>query len=225
MKTKVYLYILATIALVVACEDMNSVHEDFIKNGEIIYAIKPDTTVAFPGRNRVLFKAGFVTAPYITQLKIDWENGLESKVFDIEGKNDSVMYDLWIEGLKEKAYEFKLYALDHEGNRSVKINKFVSAYGDKYEVTLQNRLINSIRSYPPSAIIINWESAARDMLFAELIYKNQDGNTKTIRVKPEVNMTTLTDCDLTKDLVYKSVFLPVKNALDTFYTEPAKIEF
>lgn len=223
---KLLFIIIPVLIFFIGCDDVNSFHEDYIKDGEIIYSVKPDSTAAFSGQNRVLIRVGFETAPYISKIKIDWREGAESKTFDVAGENDSVSYEFLIDNLDEESYVFDIYSIDKDGHRSVKVNEFTAAYGDKYIATLQNRSIKSVSSIAfLNSLTIEWQPAKSGLLFSDLSYTNINNELIVVRVIPDEESTIFDDCDLTKEVSYKSAFVPEKLAIDTFYTAPSVIDF
>jgi len=216
------LYILPFLIFFISCDDMNSFHEEYIKDGETIYSVKTDSVISYPGRNRIMIKAGFAAAPHIKQFKIDWNDGTESQTYDIEGMNDTTFYEFLLENLEEQSYIFELYSLDADGNRSIKVDEFASVYGDKYESTLNNRMLLGIEGGGTvDSIIVKWATAADGNTGVEMMYNNGAGEPVTKMVLPEENDVVIRDWELEGEMSYKSFFIPDEYAIDTFATETA----
>jgi hypothetical protein len=220
---KKLLYILPFIMLYWGCEDVNDLHKPFIENGEIIYSVKVDSVASFPGRNRILIKAGFNSAPHIKKVRITWDDGEASQEWDVQGSNDTVYYDFTITDLEEKSYIFSLYSIDEAGNRSIKTDAFASVYGDKYEATLKNRFIKEIKLNRDSAVIY-WLDPQLGVVYSDLDYYDNDGNMHTVRVSKDTAQIVLKNCDYLVDLTYQTAYLPEPTAIDTFLAPQSVID-
>ena len=216
-------YIIALFFLLSGCSDMDSLHEEYIKDGEIIYLVKPDSITAMPGKNRMLIEVGYFTATFISQIKVDWEDGRESKIFGVDGSADTIFYDLLIEDLEEKSYQFEIYTIDNEGDRSVKVDEFTAVYGEKYQATLTSIMIDDVNLTSEEATI-SWASAPDGMSFVQVNYVGMDGSDMKVETSSKETQTIIADLDTSKVMTYRSGYLPTKTALDTFYTELIEID-
>src|SRR5690606_31666354 len=57
----------------------------------------------------------------------------------------------------------------------------------------------------------------------EIEYKTNDGKTKVLKVKNNVNEVTITDYLKPSSFTYRTLFIPDPVAIDTFYTEAQKV--
>ncbi len=217
------LYLLPLLILFWSCDEYTSLHQPFIENGEIIYTVKVDSVISFPGKNRINIKAGFASAPHIKKIKIEWDEGAGSQTWDVEGKNDTVFYEFMITDLDEKSYIFSLYTLDSDGNRSVRVDEFASVYGDKYEATLKNRSINELELNSDS-VVFNWAVAPLGLIYTDLSYSTTEGASAAVRILADSSRTVLFDCSYTMPVTYKSSFLPEPLAIDTFFCADTEVD-
>jgi len=217
------LYLLPFLLLYWGCDDYTSLHQPYIENGEIIYSVKVDSVLSYPGRDRIKIKAGFASAPNIKKIKIEWDEGAGSQTWDVDGSNDSVFYEFMINDLEEKSYIFNLYSLDKDGNRSIRVDEFASVYGSKYEATLKNRSINDLELNSDS-VVFNWAVAPSGLIYTDLNYTTTDGSAASIRIPADSSRIVLDDCSYQVKLQYISSFLPDTLSLDTFYCAETEID-
>ena len=216
------LYLLPFLMVFWSCDEYTSKHQAYIENGEIIYSVKVDSVLSYPGRDRINIKAGFASAPHIKKIKIEWDEGEGSQTWDVNGSNDSVFYEFLITDLEEKSYIFSLYSLDSEGNRSIRVDEFASVYGSKYEATLKNRSINDLELNSDS-VVFNWATAPNGLIYTDLTYTTTEGSAGEVRIPADSSQTVLNDCDYQVKLKYKSSFLPDTLAIDTFYCAETEV--
>src|SRR5690606_23728726 len=126
-----------------SCTDMNEVHEDYLKGGEVKYTNKEDSLKSFSGKERVLISGYISSAFNVDEIVVTWDNGDGIKSFPYsKSQNDTDELNLYITGLIEKSYEFETYSKDAEGNRSVPVTVFGTVYGESYRATLEPRAVN-----------------------------------------------------------------------------------
>lgn len=56
----------------VSCQDMEDIHADFIKDGEIVYAAVPDTVQTFSGYQRLQLKWLINNGANIRKSVVEW---------------------------------------------------------------------------------------------------------------------------------------------------------
>ncbi|NGM90598.1 hypothetical protein G5B35_25185, partial [Parapusillimonas sp. SGNA-6] len=93
------------------------------------------------------------------------------------------------------------------------------AYGEMFQQTLRNRVIEST-SVSSGSVTINWyEEFSETMLHTELRYTDINGNIQEISIPKDSEQTVINDIDMDIPISYRSVFIPEPLALDQFYTE------
>lgn len=221
---KKILFVLPFLIFFVACESMDDIYKPFIENGEIIYSVKVDSVLAFPGRNRIKIQAGFATAPHVKKVRITWDDGESEQEWDVAGSNDSMYYDFMIDNLEERSYVFEVYSLDADGNRSIKTDLFSTVYGEKYEATLKNRPIQ-VLTLTEDSMIISWGNPPEHNYLSEVTVKKADGNDSVVVAQRDEFQTVVKGVDYNSELSYVSGYLPADSlTIDTFYCAADNID-
>lgn len=139
------LFLLLISGVFISCQDMNEVHEEYIKNGEIIYTNKVDSLSTLGGKNRVMIK-GYITGAFnVNEIVVSWDNGENQQIFPYKkSSQDTDSLDLIVTELQENSYEFNVISKDTDGNISVPSIAFGTAYGERYRSNLEPRTVNHI---------------------------------------------------------------------------------
>lgn len=114
--------------LLVSCSDMNELSDRFLKDGEITYAVLPDSVTIGAGKERLQFEI-FIQTNRVKTTRIYWNNYADSVDVEIENK-DGVFYKI-IENLPEQSYLFNLVNIDQYGNRSLPYEVSGRTLGEK----------------------------------------------------------------------------------------------
>src|SRR5690606_41961667 len=90
------------------------------------------------------------------QTRLEWNDGADSRLIDVNpsGQLDSVIIE--IDNLEEKSYFIDLYNVDKDGNKSVRVQTVGTAYGDRYESGLNNRLLLDISVRGSDTLVTTW---------------------------------------------------------------------
>ncbi|WP_448699332.1 DUF4998 domain-containing protein [Mucilaginibacter sp. AW1-3] len=199
---------------------MNASYENFIKNGEIIYAGKPSSIVAHGGNNRMMLTLRFDAEPQITKVKVYWNFRADSATYNVQklpGQNINLTFNSIAKG----SYTFEVYTYDSAGHVSVKSE----VTGQVYDAARIAELSSTIMPLKGANIIersgvLDWYQTD---YFAglEITYTDITGTVKT---------TTVLGFDKIKAILpnvkpgssysYRVLFLPDVNALDTAYSAP-----
>ena len=215
--------VILTVWMTISCSDINQFHDQYLDSGEYIYTTKPEV-VTFPGRNRIGIKMYYPSPNTTRQTLIEWNDGADSRLIDVSptGQLDSVMVE--IDNLDEKSYFIDFYNIDKNGNRSVKIQTTGTAYGDRYESGLNNRLLLDIGIGDGDTLVTTWSRGTKGAVKFELNYLDQEGEAvkRVIDANQEVFRTGnwLPGSTLT----YRTHFLPTPLSIDTFYTRYDSLE-
>jgi hypothetical protein len=211
-------FLMAAIAIV-SCEDMEDIHADFIKNGEIVYASVPDTVQTLPGNNRIQLKWLVHRGNNVTKSVVEWEDGgaLQSQSMDValDTPLDSVL--MTVDNLEEKSYLFYAYNVDRDGNRSVKKQVTGSVYGPIYELSLTNRPILKVEGgLTVDSVIVSWGNPAKGYTGTEIVYNNRAGEQVSIMMVAGEDRVVIKDWESEGEMSYRSFYIPQLNAIDTF---------
>ena len=214
------------------CQKMEDIHSEYLKDGDIIYAPKPDSIQTFAGRSRVGVKYYLLNASNVNKCIVEWDEGEGTQSVDISPNIPLDSVEFTITNLEEKAYIFKIYTIDKHGNRSIKAQTTGSAYGTRFESTLSNRsLLGIVGGGTTDSITIEWGTATTGHTGVEITYNNAAGEPQTKKVLPGDNITVIKDWESEGTMSYKSLYIPEDNAIDTFMSAsktsllPVFIEF
>lgn len=212
------------------CEDMNSVNQDWIDRGEIIYTGAVDSLEIRPGNNRLWLVWEMNADPRISELIISWNNKRDSLVLpvvrDTEEKigihKDSVLID---KNLEEGVAVFQLYTRDNEGHSSIVREITADVYGDNYAEATSYRMPRKITSMNASdetgRVELTFEKLdATDVLYTELIYtsyeNSPEGEQKMIRIDNSTLSLELEYVSLGDGMDLQSMHVPTPDAIDVF---------
>ncbi|WP_299551485.1 DUF4998 domain-containing protein [Seonamhaeicola sp.] len=218
-----YIFILPTVLLLfVNCTDTNELHQKYLDRGETIYTEKPDSLVVFKGNNRVKVQWYQYSDLSIKKGRVYWNNRADS--IDIDINITPIVRDevsIIIPNLEEGSYIFEVFSMDSKGNRSVPVAQTGRSLGSNFITSLNNRRILS-HVQTANDITFNMSTAIfDDYITNSFTYYNLAGELQTVSLT-EDNLDSitiaLTDIDITKNISYRSEYLPDGNAIDTFYT-------
>jgi hypothetical protein len=222
MKTY-YFRLLCGLWIIIAacsCSRMNDLHDEYLKDGEILYTGKVDSATVFAGERRVMLRY-YTSDPKAKNLIIYWNFRNESKQLAIPAKNATDPVDVWIEPLEEGPVYFELVTLDENmQNKSVPYSVDGTAYGDMFRSTMMNRNLRSIiRDYYDNNVTIGWYNADTRSIGVELRYTDRSGATVEYTVPPGEGVTVFTDVAVDAEYIqYRTVYMPEPTAVDVFYT-------
>lgn len=231
MKRIYSLAILATFILsFTSCEDFMDIHKEYIEGGEIIYAPKPDSVYFIAGKGRVLFNCRTYNAPNVRSIDVYWNDGLDSLIIPVELKTGYDSISVILDNLEEKSYTFNIQATDNFGHKSLFMTDFGTSYGDTYQATLNDRLIESL-SLSDQEGTIKWYYAPQYLVRSEVRYVKKDGSQAIAKVPSTDDLVLLPDVKSGSTFEYRSLYIPEAAAIDTFatawkeYETPFSIEY
>lgn len=220
------LYSLATIALfsLGACSKMDDLHDPYLKRGETIYVGKPDSLKIFAGKDRVKLRY-WISDPKSAKMTVYWLSRRDSVVIDIPPHSAKDSLEYIISNLPEYTHSFEFVTSNKNfENKSVTFQAPGTAYGDNFQSSLSNRIIQS--TFLPSAteLKINWLGSVEKGIGSEVVYFNSNGVSMKRYVPMIDSETLIEDVDVTKGVTTRTLFLPEPTAIDTFYTAYKEIE-
>ncbi len=222
-----------------SCNKMADNYKPYIKNGEQIFTGKVDSLVAFPGKNRLQLKWLLVSDPKITKCKVFWNNGADSLLVPVQKSEATDTITVNITNLEEGLYTFEVYTYDDAGHTSVKAEVTGTVYGENYINSISNRALDSAIYYPDTKEVeIKWFGIGQGAVVMDLEYTDTLGNLVKKQIKPATSYSGVPLGFLETDSLhafqdgttfkFRTGYLPVANAIDTFYTdyrEAATIEY
>lgn len=203
-----------------SCENINDVHEEYLKWGEEIYTGVVDSLEAYPGNERIKFTWMINADPRITKTVIYWNDGGDSAVVEVNRTQSGIMRMETSLNLPENSYIFKFVTKDDEGHKSLNVEKTADIYGSRYVSTLRNREIRTIVAQEDNSVKLTWSSIESEtLLYTMITYTDntEPSNPKTIEKKVENDMseTVLSNLKAGDEFTVVSVYQPL-GSLDTF---------
>jgi len=204
----------------VGCGKMDDTYRDFVKDGRIIYAGKPDSLMVLPGRNRLVLTWVQQADPKVTDAVVYWNNRIDSLKVDIPKASGARRVNVPFEEMAEGTYQFEIYTYDSQRNRSVKAEVSGSVYGDQYEQTLLARLVENISwvDIERREVELMW-GGIPDTTYvgSEIHYRNSQDEPVRLVIPASEEKSVLSDVGAGV-IEYRSLYLPSSVAIDTFVT-------
>lgn len=212
------IYTAIGIFLLVSCSDMNELSDKFLKDGEITYAVLPDSVTIGAGKERLQFEI-FIQTNRVKTTRIYWNNYTDSVDVEIENK-DGVFYKI-IENLPEQSYVFNLVNIDQYGNRSLPYEVSGRTLGEKYESTMIDRRVTSIRTNSSGNRILIWGNVdeSSDAKYTEVSYINNENENVILQVPLSDERSVITDLKPGNMPKYRTIYIPDEMAFEVFYTD------
>jgi hypothetical protein len=204
---------------VASCKKMDSTYEKFIKGGAIVYPGKVDTVMAFAGKKRVLLRWAAPKDQNITAYKAFWNFGNDSVYISVASRQTADSVEISIDSLEEGAYNFTVYSYDKDNHKSVGESVIASAYGSIFSSSIVNRAIRTFKKdAAASSVSTTWVGLDPKCIGTEWNYTRKNG-LPGVFFSPIGDNTVITDCNTSRPVLYRSLFLPEPDAIDIFYTE------
>lgn len=211
----------ATIGMIAlaSCSKQDRAYSDYIKNGAIVYTGKADSLKAFGGNERVMLNWVLASDQNITGCKIFWNFGADSLVMAVKKSPKPDTIKVSINNLSEGSYNFEVFTFDKEGHTSIGAEAIGNSYGANFQSTLSNRPIRTSKKVTATnSINITWVGKDDKCLGTEWSYTGIDQQPKHY-FSAQGDTTLISSCDLAKPVTYRTLFIPEKQAVDTFYTD------
>jgi hypothetical protein len=185
--SKLYTLALVMGVTIISCDDMNSIHEKYL-SGEQVYAGKLDSLRVFSGFDRVKIVGNTNYLGNAKEAIVSWDD--QTRIFTIDQIVDN-KFEIVIDGLIERNYEFNLFTSDENGNQSVKQTLRGRAYGNNFISSQTARRIVGFESLPGGLYII-WADKAESeyIIYTTVRYENKEGGMTEVVVYPD-DLSTL----------------------------------
>lgn len=216
------LFLLVLLIITASCSKMNDMHQMYLDEGEILYAAKLDSVASNPGNNRIEFEM-FALSQRINKVRIYWNDKNDSLDFAIN--NEPGVYKQIISNIPEGEYIFTFISFDDYNNKSLEYELTAESFGNFYASSLLNRNIEKL-IVNGSDVTIYWRSIGGSNIIETLLsYEKSDNSVGEISVSPTEMSTALSDVKIGGKYWYKTLFKPVRNAIDVFESETHKDVF
>lgn len=209
---KYLVVIIATLSLgmLFACDDMYSVHQQYLDEGEQTYLGKPVVQMVQGGKERVQVVWKLNADPKIKTCCIYWNDRSDSLVVP-PNYTDTVMRQ--IIPLEEGSYVFELMTKGDNGLTSLTSVTSGKSYGTNYQMGLYNVLLTN-QSKTDDGLLMTW-SIENGCVFSELEYVNNSGEKKKTRFAGDETNLVLDDYMPGGDFILQSYYLPEEFSIDT----------
>ncbi len=218
MKKNILFLLLIGVLATMACTKMDD-YKKFTNGKELVYAGKPDSLSAFPGKNRVKLTWNLVSDPKITKAKIYWNNRADSIEVPITRTSGVDKIKVVLKDMKEGNYSFEVVTLHDDDIRSVSTYVSGRVYGTNYAATLLNRGLQTTSSLANNGFRLNWGLMESTALGVEVNYVSTDDAEKQHMVSRTENATTLANVKRPSEIHYRTLFKPDTLSIDTFYSK------
>lgn len=216
------IYLLACFIVLLACSKKPTDYREFLGGEELVYPGAIANAKVMPGNNRLQLIWQPSPDPSVVKYTVYWNNKADSLTVNSTTHNTSDTVRCIISGLSEYVYSFVIYSYDAKGNRSVATEiSNARVYGSVYTATLNNRLSNVENPYTineDNSVTLRFAIPDTINISTALKYTSQSGQEVQVSLSPDEDSIKLTDYKFGTPVVYKSSYIPVTGALDTFYT-------
>lgn len=214
---KNYLFIILAACSIMACSKMEDTYKDFIKDGEIVYTGRPDSLKVFPGRNRVKLSWLLISDPKITRCKVFWNDGADVLEVPVQRSAGTDTITVMLSNMPERTYTFEVFTYDNDGHSSIVSDTIGAVYGDVYAGSLFNRPLKTI-AFSTDTARLEWAGASAQSVSVQLNYTDASNIPRTVVVPRLDSKTNLPKFKKGNSFQYRTLYLPEKNAIDTFFT-------
>jgi len=208
----------AMLLVMLGCAKLDTDFKDFFNGAEVVYTGAVGKVTISPGNQRTQLKWKSSPDGTIVKYVVYWNEKQDSLVIPITTKTDSVT--ALITGLNEYSYTFTIHSFDAKGNKSIPVHvNNVKVYGTGYINGLLNRAINVDKpylSYTASATVLNFLEPDTINVTTRIRYENLSGQQVEVSLKPTVSTIELPNYKLGSTILYKSSYIPERNAIDVF---------
>lgn len=200
-----------------SCKNIMDFHQEFIKNGEIVYLAKLDSVVSYSGKGRVQLSGYLNNAFNVNKIMVYWNNKADSMAFNYAKVKDTDSLNLIIPNLEEKSYIFDIYTVNNVGNRSIKVSVAGTSYGKLYRDNLAPRTSKGF-SFDGKILKSIWLAADALEKGTQISYTTESNTTAILFLPKDSTQIVLTNQKYGTSLSYQTVYVPEKTSIDTFYT-------
>ncbi|TXH55255.1 MAG: DUF4998 domain-containing protein [Bacteroidia bacterium] len=221
----------------VGCSKTGETYKEYLKQGEVYYPGRIDSLSIIPGNQRAILRFQMTTDPKVKSFKVFLRNSLSPNItvldFPIESNDFGMIKEYELNNLDEATYSINVrtYASAVDSSRAVAANQFI--YGNRYASTLINRSFVSFNKTNPSTPFIVFARETNlprpgtfyPMQYTEVQYETVSGEIKISKATPYEEYASLVDVKPGSLVKYRTVYMPVKNSIDLFYTDYKEVQF
>ena len=199
-----------------ACDDVNTIHQEYYDRGEGIYTGAVDSLHYQVGYEKVRFTWEVNADPRIREVLIYWNERADSVVLEVNREQDErfAMSHL-LEEIPEDSYIFEFVTTEGIGHYSLSKEVSLEVLGDSYASSLRNRSIASVEQREDGSLALIWEPIASNNIQHTTLEYELNGESHSVKVENGETETLLTGLNIGDEVVVFSTFLP-PNAFETF---------
>lgn len=209
-----------TICFFVSCDDMYSIHQKYLDEGEDVYIGYPQIVSTHAGYERVQLVWKLNADPKIDVCCIYWDDRSDS-ITVTPNRVDSVMKQ--IISLPEGKYIIEMVNKSNKGYYSLTSTVSVESFGQEYRNNLYNRVVTAQTATPDKATLTF--SSEEGCVGVSLSYTNRNNQQKEIIFPGEQATVEIEDFMPGGAFTYSSLFVPENGAIDTIPTNPVTMQF
>lgn len=198
-----------------ACDDMNSIHQEYYDRGEMLYTGVVDSLKASVGYEKVQFTWEINADPRISKTVIYWNQRADSVVVDVNRTTDGRMPMSYLGEFDGGNYVFEFVTKDDAGNYSMPREIVVVALDEMYVNSLKARKIASSTLGEDGSLKIVWGEVGSSLLQYSTLEYELNGKKESVRVENTDKETTLPGLVLGSKYYVYSTYLP-EDAFETF---------
>jgi len=214
--------------MLAACDDMNSLHNKYLEEGEIVYMARFDSLKINPGYKKAEF-IYWLSDPKGKNVEVNWAMGEAKFRAPVSVTTLDAPGRFVIEDMKEEGnLNFIIYVYDANfKERSMAENRTLEIPGERYVSSLNKR---NLKFYTYDAddrsLKLDWVTFVNERsIGTELTYLTSSGIKVDTIAKPGAlfsHVTVLEDVVRDSEFSYRTLYLPVANCLDIFSTQSEK---
>ena len=194
-----------------SCEDVNSIHQQYLNRGESIYIGAADSIIVHPGNHKIKFEWKINSDPRISKAVIYWNRRDTSVTIPVS--RIAAKGDIWLEtqlnNMKEGEYIFEFEMQDNNGNISRAMEIYGGVLGDVYIENLRSRGIKELRKLETGQMQITWEAVNSPTLqYSEVEYLNTLGEKVVVKVLNTDDKTLLQGLNSGDNVKLYAIHLP-----------------
>ena len=200
---------IAFFSILASCTDTYSVHEEYLKGGEITYTNKVDSLSTISGKNRVKIVGYISNAFNVDEIVVYWNKGKDSQRFPYAKTANKVdKLELIVDNLDEKSYEFEVYSKNTKNDTSVKNVAYGTVYGATFKSNLSAREINKTSFGTDNTAVLNFKVADDLTRNTEVKYFDMSGVEQVKVLENTVADVVIADIDNSRPIQYRTFFVP-----------------
>jgi hypothetical protein len=214
------LSLLVILSFAVSCDDMDSIQRKFTEKEEQVYLGKVDSIKTIPGFGRAQITWFIGSDPKVEQTVIYWNMRADSIVRDFTRTVPGLQKDsIIVENLPEGSTLFEFRNKNSQGESSLFSSATVTVWGASFAASLLGRKLTSTEyDYKQTNFTLGLSTSPDDDLkYSEIVYTDNTGVEKTLRIERETNTVKLSNFSDGAALRFRNIFF-LAGGMDTVYS-------